>query len=194
MVDEELRPPFGAEMSSGEFDRWYWPKETLVAACRTLGLPVAGSKAELRARVLDKLAGRSPEPIPPRTATAGWPKTLSSATRIPDAPTFGPAFRGYMTGLLGARFRCTARFMAWVRDHPGETLADAAAAWEALDREPGRRPIARHNNYLQYLRDFSDDNPSLGRDIAKRCWDAKKVRPAEGGYVRYARADLDLLG
>ena len=87
--------------------------------------------------------------------------------------------------------------MDWVRQNVGATLADAVTAWQLLEsrkKDPAfRREIASCNNFLQYLRDIRDANETMTLEQAKRCWDAKKVRPALNGYVRYEATDLRFL-
>ena len=88
--------------------------------------------------------------------------------------------------------------MGWVRANPGKTLDDAVAAWHDLTARnkaaPQDKPIARHNNFLRYLRDFRAANPDRPHEDAKRCWQAKKLRPTDtDGYVHYDKSDLALL-
>jgi len=87
--------------------------------------------------------------------------------------------------------------MDWVRAHPGLTLNDAVMAWEALEARKDdpefRREIAECNNYLNYLRDIRDAHPDLTYEEAKRCWDQKKIRPAQKGLVVYEEMDLRFL-
>ncbi|MEM9870803.1 MAG: DUF6434 domain-containing protein [Pseudomonadota bacterium] len=184
-------------MSAAAFDRWYWPADALRAFCERLGIPAAGTKAALRARVLAALAGE-PLPAAPKrscTSTFNWAKAeLTPHTVITDSISFGPNVRRYFKAAIGPKFSCHSDFMDWMRANAGATLADAVVAWTTLEArkdDPGfRREIATCNNYLQYLRDARDAYPELSLEDAKACWDAKKIRPAPGGYVRFEPGDL----
>ncbi len=196
------RPDFSASMTAPEFLRWYWPKASLMTIARSLGLPAGGSKAELRAAIAHALDPKTPAPEPRKAAskTSGfnWSREmLTLDTVITEDIRFGPNLRRFMTAQIGPRFSCHGDFMEWARTNAGATLRDAVAEWhrlEARKQDPDfRRDIAPHNNYLQYLRDFQDNNPGRTRAEAKRCWDAKKRRPAHNGLVVYEPADLAYL-
>lgn len=200
-MDHPVRPAFDKAMTEAEFDRWYWPKEALATICQELNLARSGSKAQLRQRVLDRLAAR-PEQRTPKApvpvSEVNWTKAaLKPETIITPDITFGRNVRGFFKDQIGPKFVCTGEFMAWVKSNPGRPLSDAVDAWVALEdrkKDPGfRRPIAPHNNYLQYLRSFKDAFPHRTDEDAKRCWDEKKIRPASGGYVRFENSDLELL-
>lgn len=201
MIDE-TRPEFSIDMTADEFERWYWPVSILKAACEELGLPATGLKAELRGRVAFAL--RHPDMPLPKPAKAKatsrfkWGKAeLSLQTLITDNVSFGPNVRGFFKSEIGKAFVCHGDFMAWVKANVGATLQDAVEAWhylEARKEDPAfRREIASCNNYLQYLRDLRDHHPDLSLDEAKKCWDEKKRRPAQNGFVVYDADDLRFL-
>lgn len=196
------RPEFSPAMTAQEFLRWYWPKSDLTTIAKGLGVPAGGSKSELRAAIADALDGVAPSAhrrkAAPGKSGFDWSReTLSLETRITEDIRFGPNFRRFMTSQIGPRFSCHGDFMTWARSNPGATLRDAVAAWHRLDarhQDPDfRRDIAPHNTYLQYLRDFQDDNPDRTRAEARRCWDVKKRQPARNGQVVYQPADLAVL-
>ncbi|MEL6968206.1 MAG: DUF6434 domain-containing protein, partial [Pseudomonadota bacterium] len=176
--------------------------EALKQFCELLGLPATGTKALLRARVAFALAHPG-EPLPKallgrKKSGKAWPDgDLSPDTVITENASFGPRFRNYFKGVIGAHFVCHGDFMDWVRANSGATLADAAEAWlmlEARKDDPAfRREIAACNNYLQYLRDARDAVPDLTLDEAKACWDIKKLRPAQDGIVVFETADVALI-
>ncbi|MEM1412421.1 MAG: DUF6434 domain-containing protein [Pseudomonadota bacterium] len=185
--------------SRAEFERWYWPVEQLREFCVLLGVKKSGNKAELRERVALAFDGKAASSRKARArGTGDWnPKSLTLETVIPEGVSFGPTFRGFFKQRIGRKFVCHSDFMDWVRSNTGATLGEAVKAWyrlEARKADPGfRRVIAAPNNYLQYLRDVRDANPTLTLEDAKRCWDAKKIRPAKQGRVVYEAADLRYL-
>ncbi|MEM7781102.1 MAG: DUF6434 domain-containing protein [Pseudomonadota bacterium] len=198
----EMRPPISANMDAGEFRRWYWPVAELQAFCALLGVSSSGRKSDLRDRVAAALGGEqlpaATAPRKPSKASIDWSRAeLNDDTIITETITFGKNVRGYFKRKIGKGFVCHSDFMAWVRSNPGEKLCVAADAWHALEarkNDPAfRREIAECNNYLNYLRDIRDANPTLSHDEARRCWDAKKLRPAQDGIVTYEQGDLAFL-
>lgn len=196
---DTIRPKVSLDLDGAEFARWYWPVADLQDFCERLEIPSAGRKADLRARVAAALNGENLPKVYRRSPLVNksfdWAKSaLNDDTLITETITFGRNVRGYFKANIGKRFVCHSDFMDWVRAHPGLTLKDAATAWLALEARKDdpefRREIAECNNYLSYLRDIRDDNPNLTHEKAKRCWDQKKVRPAQNGLVVYEATDL----
>lgn len=200
-MDDPIRPPFDKALSEAEFKKWYWPKAMLEEICQQLDLPRTGSKAQLRARISDHLAGRTVtarKEQPHRNRTINWSKAaLYPDTVISPDITFGRNVRGFFKDQIGPKFVCNADFMDWVKASPGKTLRDAVDAWHGLEGRRAdpvfRRTIAAHNNYLQYLRDFQDTFPKRSMEDARKCWDEKKIRPAIDGYVVFEEADVRFL-
>ena len=202
MTNSDTRPPIEQITDATEFARWYWSVDQLKAKCEALGIPSAGSKAELRDRV--GFALRHPgAPLakltrPKRPDSALWSKgDLTRDTVITPGVSFGPNLRGFFKSEIGKAFVCHSDFMDWVRGNEGATLGDAIEAWQMLEArnlDPDfRREIAESNNYLRYLRAFRDAYPELSLDDAKTCWDQKKIRPAVGGLVVFEPGDRAYL-
>ncbi len=189
------KPDTSEAMSAQTFDRWYWDKPELVEICVRLGLPKTGSKDALRARILTYLETGAIVPNTRRKPGAfNWARAeLTTGTVITETVSFGPNFRRFMAAQIGDRFVCHADFMEWVRTHPGKTLGDAIAAWHRFDArhdDPAfRRDIAPHNNYLQYLRDYRDANPTHSIEAAKAAWEIRKRQPIEGDRIVYRAED-----
>ncbi|MEM6901935.1 MAG: DUF6434 domain-containing protein, partial [Pseudomonadota bacterium] len=133
-MSQRVRPPFSAEMTADQFLGWYWEKAQLEVICAALDLPKTGSKAGLRQRIADHLAGEIPTPAPKTKAhqTAGfsWSKArLTGDEIINDQISFGPNVRGFFRAAIGPNFVCSGEFMAWVKAHQGHSLNDAVTAW-----------------------------------------------------------------
>lgn len=204
MINEsdEIRPCVSIGIDINEFERWYWPVEELKKFCDLLAISKVGRKSMLRDRVAAALSGEEPPTERlnkrPKYSSFNWSKeTLNGLTVITESITFGRNVRGFFKEEIGPRFVCHSDFMEWVKANPGRTLQDAVAAWELLEARKDdpefRRDIAECNNYLRYLRDIRDDNPKMTLDHAKLCWDQKKIRPAENGFVVYSCDDLRFL-
>lgn len=198
----QTRPPVDCRMSRAEFERWYWPVSELVKFCEQLQIPKSGRKAELRARVSISLGGG--QPPQPHSAEPkiqdgfDWKGAkLSMLTPITASITFGPNVRRFFKSQIGSKFVCHSDFMDWVKTNVGLTFRDAVEAWHMLEARKNdpefRREIAECNNYLQYLRDFRDGNPTRSFEDAKICWDQKKLRPAKDGVVIYQAEDLQFI-
>ncbi|MEM9412333.1 MAG: DUF6434 domain-containing protein [Planctomycetota bacterium] len=199
---KETRPDVDPAMAGVEFVRWYWPVHLLRQFCEELGLPSHGTKRELRQRVANELdapeaIGDQVDPTPPKSTFKWSSQNLTAQTLITDNVSFGPNFRKFFQRHIGDNFVCHSDFMEWVKNNIGATLQDAVEAWWVLesrkDSPDFRREIAESNNFLQYLRDCKDENPEITHSDAKRCWDAKKMRPAHHGRVVYEQDDLRFL-
>lgn len=199
---DETRPALSAALDWQEYARWYWPVEAMQAFCATLGLPASGSKADLRARIAFALkhpdAPLPKEVKPAKKSRFKWAsEVLTLDTVITDNVSFGPNVRRFFAQQIGAKFVCHGDFMDWMRSNEGSTLGDGIAAWLMLEERKldlaFRREIAKCNNYLQYLRDLRDAHPELTLDQAKVCWDQKKIRPAQDGFVVFEASDLRFL-
>lgn len=199
-VDNQIRPDVSLGIDQTEFERWYWSVNHLKIFCELLKIPASGRKADLRARVSAKLAGKDLPPIKTTipTTSFNWAKqNLNDDTIITDTITFGVNVRGYFKNKIGKSFVCHSDFMAWVRTNVGLTLNDAVIAWYALEdrkNDPDfKRDIAECNNYLIYLRDIRLANPDMTHEQAQKCWDQKKIRPAKEGFVIYECSDINFL-
>ncbi|MGD1846013.1 MAG: DUF6434 domain-containing protein [Salibacteraceae bacterium] len=197
------RPDFADIESGAEFNRWYWLKEEMAAICKMCGLPANGKKFDLRDRImyaLDHNGAVMPTRKPPRKRSKfKWASApLSTETIITDNVSFGPNFRGFMTGQIGAKFVCHSDFMDWVRENHGKTLGDAVAQWEKLEARKNdpefQRKIAQQNMLAQYVRDFWKDRPEGSFQEALRCWKWKRRQPMVDGRVVYGSGDWDASG
>lgn len=195
------RPRFEEITTGTEFSRWYWLKAEMVEICKRAGLPITGSKFEIRDRIiyaLDHQGKIKPTAKKKKTTSAfNWAKAeLTLATKITDSISFGPNFRNFMKSHIGKKFSCHSDFMNWVKENSGKTLEDAIAKWhelEARKKDPNfKRKIAPHNMYAQYTRDFLEANPNLTPKDARKYWLLKKQLPTETGFVIYEPSDLNL--
>lgn len=196
------RPDFSEIRDGFEFQKWYWLKAELVEICKQSGIPYNGGKFELRDRIAYALDhdGKLPPESEKKAKTSrfNWANgDLTPETVITDNVSFGPNFRRFMKAQLGEKFQCHGDFMDWVKANIGKTLHDAVEAWKQLEKRKEnpefRREIAPYNQYNQYLRDFTDDNPNCSLMQAKRCWEHKKKLPLKNGTVKYEKSDLGFL-
>lgn len=196
------RPEFSEIKSGAEFLQWYWLKAELVEICKKTNLPYNGGKFELRDRIAYALdhKGKLPEQVKKAKPSSkfNWARAkLTLDTVITDNVSFGPNFRRFMKTAVGEKFQCHGDFMDWMKANAGKTLADAVVQWQQLEQrkeDPSfRREIAPYNQYNQYLRDFTDDNPGLSLKEAKVCWEQKKQLPLKNNTVLYEKSDLLFL-
>ena len=195
------RPDFKQIKNGAEFNNWYWLKKEMIEICRTLGLPMIGSKFQLRDRImyaLDNKGALKPEVKIKPKSRFNWAKApLTPETVITDNVSFGPNFKNFMLGQVGKKYVCHIDFQAWVKSNPGKTLADAVAQWNAFEQRNQspdfQTQIKPHNMYNQYTRDFLKDNPNLSTKEARICWLIRKEMPMENGFVRYKKSDPKLL-
>ncbi|MEM6261760.1 MAG: DUF6434 domain-containing protein [Bacteroidota bacterium] len=192
------RPPFESLTTGEAFDNWYWSKEELTKFCKQLNIPATARKNELRRRIIQHFKGES---ITLKKVVIqsnfNWAKeVLTPETVITDSIKFGQNLRAFFKQEIGKKFSFSNPFMAWMRENPGKTLADAVGFWHVLQektRKGYRMDTSDFNVMNKYLDDFLKDNPNLKRDQGLICWGAKKYYPAKGGQVKYESADLRFL-
>ena len=171
--------------------------------CRRLGLRVSGGKF----RLLDRIAhfhdtGETAFPGDRKakvTSKFDWhSEPLLPETVITDSYRNTQNVRRFFKAQVGAHFKFSIAFMAWMKAATGKTLAEAVAEFrrqEAEAAEPGfQTEIADHNQFNQYTRDFLADNPQMGMEDVRRFWALKRALPSEDGRHRYHRSDLELTG
>lgn len=194
---KEFRPSILKINSLTEFEKWYWPVSEMTMFCKAKKIPYSGLKADLRKRIINYFSGSELVAEVKKKRSSWGTKTLSLSTIIDSDVSFGCNTREFFKKHIGSQFVCSAPFMDWVKENQGATLSDAIAFWyqhKSIEKTPGhRREIALCNNYLQYLRDLKDDNPSSSANDAKNCWKIKSRLPAHGGYIKYEKDDLQLL-
>lgn len=196
-MPQEQRPDIYDIHSGAELKRWYWLKAELVNHCKALEVPYTGSKAEITERLAVFLdTGEVVKPKRKQSASAfNWAREeLRLDTIITDSYRNGPNVRRFFVEHIGPRFRFNIAFMQWMKANTGKTLANAVAAWEAIEKEQKtagfQSKIPKGNQYNQYLRDFFTANPQRSMQDARQCWARKTEGP---GPHRYDISDLLFL-
>ena len=200
------RPALTAAISLADFEEFYWLKTELNAFCRAHGLPGGGGKRELAARIgrflqtgplppTGQLVNPSPRRAPKLAAGFDWQNApLHPGTVITANYQNTENVRAFFAALLGPQFKFTVPFMAWLRPHPGRTLAAAGAEWQrqrGLKRDKSQQTaIAPQFEYNQYMRDFLAANPGRSAHEARHFWSLKKQLR---GSKAYEQADLQLV-
>lgn len=195
------RPDIANIADSAELRQWYWTKDELLHECRRRGLKTAGAKFRLLDRIahfLDTDERTFPGDVQSRTHSKfDWHAApLSPDTVITDNYRNTQNVRRFFLAQAGPSFKFNRAFMAWLKSNAGKTLADAVAAYQALQSEaaqPGHQvEIPDHNQFNQYTRDFLADNPNLGMNDVRHFWALKRALPSPDGRHRYAPGDLSL--
>jgi len=195
----ETRPAIDTINSGAELRRWYWRKEELVARARALGVKTTGGKFQILDRIAHCLdTGETVCPGDMRvtpTSNFDWHSAdLTPETRITDSYKNTQNVRRFFKAQLGSGFKFNIAFMAWMRGNIGKTLAEACAAYSAIQdaRKDTPADIPDHNQFNQYTRDFLEDNPGASMDEVRRIWALKTQLPSETGRHVYEQRDLEL--
>lgn len=177
------RPPLSADLVATEFARWYWLKAELLAFCRQQGLPTAGGKRELAARIAQFLATGAIVPPPPRARSAAPPAPdapLTAETVIWPGFRAGQRARAFFLAEIGPGFHFDQRMRDFLRDGAGHTLGEAVADWHAARAAPRRETaIAPQFEYNRHLRAFFKEHPGASRAEARAAWHARRARPTD---------------
>ncbi len=194
----ESKPKLDKNISIQDFKDFYWYREELVNFCRVEGLAKVGSKLELAERIIQylktgKKTVKSKGNRPSSRFDWGNEK-LSRDTIITDNYKNTENVRSFMVKEIGTQFRFNVKFMNWMKTAQDKTLGDAICRWQELNNEAksnkSKKDIAPQFEYNTYIRDFMEDNPTIGREVAIACW---KMRKAMRGNNKYRKSDLELL-
>jgi len=185
------RPKFSLQLTLQEFKKHYWYKTELSEICRRFGLPAAGTKAELEARILKLLSG---EPIEYRGSKNQYSRKkrktaeITLETRlIPDGFKFNRQAREFFAAYFKKeKFSFTKEMAAALReaerlgDHE-MTVADLIAVYEG--RRSVENPDEKSYEWNRFVQDFNRD-PKLRQvkqnrmQVAAALW--KQVRDNPG--------------
>lgn len=169
-----MRPDFTKDIQPEQFKAHYWEKKELLAACRMLGLPTAGSKEELTDRIhLFLKTGEVKAPAPRSVEASDHPIEWDTPVRNyrSDAAT-----RAFFEKHI-KRFR----FNLYLREHAkqspqGITYGDLVEGWKRYEeeRKTGQVAIGKQFQYNQFMRDYFKAHPHSSRTEAIQAW--KKFR------------------
>lgn len=185
------RPKFSLQLSLQEFEKHYWYKAELSEICRQFGVPAAGTKAELEARIRKLLSGESIGPQRHENAIRRkrqQMKEITLETRlIPDGFKFNRQTRQFFAAYFKQeKFSFTKEMAAALReaerrgDHE-MTVADLIAVYE------GKRPVENMDEksyeWNRFVQDFNRDPMSRQvkqnrMQVAAALW--KQVRDNPG--------------
>jgi hypothetical protein len=194
---EESRPKLDKTISLEDFEDFYWPKQELISFCAKEGLKTSGGKTELAERIQHYLKSgeiiTTSQDKKKSDSRFDWTRDhLSADTMITDSYKNSANVRAFFTEYIGTHFAFNVKFMKWMRDHEGRTLAEAAEEWNRIHEmskdKDYQTEIAPQFEYNRYIRDFLADNPSLKLQDAIRFWNLKRQKR---GSKAYQKSDLD---
>jgi hypothetical protein len=143
------RPALTSRTALSDFKSFYWLKEELIAFCRQSGLPTAGSKTDLSARIERFLATGHISTLPSntghRTASAKLPDSLGRETLIGPNWTCSEPLRAFFIKEIGPQFHFNGVMRAFIKQGAGKTLQEAIDAWQADRATPKPKPRSRLN-------------------------------------------------
>lgn len=186
------RPDLNKEMSSSEFQSFYYLKEELTAFCRENGLPVSGGKTEIAERIVYFLdTGRvlHNSRAKKKAPVVG---VISENTKIEPDFVCSEKHRAFFKERIGKSFSFNVAFQKWLKGNAGKTYGDAIEAYYEIleEKKKGKTVIDKQFEYNTYIRDFFAANSNKSLDEAIKCWKYKKGLP---GHNRYEEADLKAL-
>lgn len=186
-MPDEQRPALTPSLTGAELRRWYWLRAELADLARQVGVSGSGSKDELTARLVAALDGETPPPSRrPRTGGTGPQLSgrLTPETVIPAGQRSSQALRRFFEERLGPAFRFDGAMRAFIRDHPGATLADALAHWQATRGPAGPGPvdqteIAPQFELNRFTRRWYADHPGGDRAELMAAWRHYRATPTD---------------
>ncbi|WP_432018120.1 DUF6434 domain-containing protein [Streptomyces sp. 1222.5] len=178
--EEELRPALTPGLTGAELLRWYWTLAELSGLARRMGLPTAGGKPALTARLAAALDGL-PAPEPARPARRGGRQLTAPVdgdTVIPEGQRCSQVLREYFLREIGPGFHFDAFMRDYIARQAGHTLAEAVAHWHATRPQAARpQEIGAQFELNRFLRDWHAHHPDGTRREALAAWQLHRARP-----------------
>lgn len=188
-----MRPLLNRELSSNDFDKYYWLKEELIEFCRSNELPASGSKGDLEEVIKYFLDTGKILKIKRTKSFKAESLNITLDSKIPDRYKNDENHRTFFKSVIGGKFKFYVTFMNWMKDNSGKTYREAVDQWYKIYKEKKigiKRSISPQFEYNQYTRDFFSDNPGMSREECIKCWKYKK---SISGNNRYKSTDLNFL-
>lgn len=174
----EQRPSLTPQLSRAEFERWYWLREELARAARTMGLPASGGKRHLAAVIAAHLDGAPlpPQPARPRLSNQLEPP-FTLETAIPAGQRSTQALRAFFEAHIGHGFRFDGEMRGFLAAG-GETLGAAIEHWHST-RGAGPREIDEQFELNRFSRQWHAAHPGQPREKMIRAWKAHRASPVD---------------
>ena len=190
------RPPLNHKISIKDFTEFYWLKEELTNFCKNNGLKTVGGKIEITKRIQNFiLTGNKTYQSKPKLkfkSNFNWnTENLNRTTVITDNYKNTENVRIFFTAEIGANFSFNVKFMKWLKENVGKTLAEAIKEWKQIENlrkdQNYVSEIAPQFEYNKYMRAFLAENPTLKSADAMKFWKLKKT---QRGTNEYEKSDL----
>ena len=179
-TEQPQRPALSASISAQEFSRWYWLKTELSAFARASGLPTAGGKEDLAARIGAHLDGLGQPALP------GKPPSGMQLSGPPDAATLVPRgqrcsqlLRGWFEEQLGSGFHFDAHMRGFFAAADGTSTLHDALDHRHSTRSAGATVIGRQFELNQFTRDWFVENPEGTRGQMNAAWQRHRALPKD---------------
>ncbi len=187
-----MRPNLTKEISTEEFQNYYWLKEELQAFCREQEMSATGSKIELADRIAHFLAtGERKKPQrrkQPAAKKAILESPLSLDTVITADHRCSQQVRAFFTSII-PKFHFSTYIQQFFRENVGKTYQDVVTAWyEEAERKKDpsykKNKLAPQFEYNQFTRDYFADpqNKGKSREDAILAWKTIKSLPGDNKY------------
>ncbi|MCD4756590.1 SAP domain-containing protein [bacterium] len=193
----QKRPKLNKNISTKDFQDFYWLKVELVDFCREIGISGSGGKIEIAGRIEKYLKTgkienkKSKNGGKKRGNIQKTPENINEV--IPDNYTSSQLFREYFKSIIGQHFHFTAYMKKYMETHPGITFKEYVNEWQAeYERRKNKNyhpKIMKSCEYNQYIRDFFKDNPNKTRNEAIKYW---KIKKSTRGNNIYKKSDINI--
>lgn len=161
----------------------YKTKEELKEECRTLGLPVSGSKEDL----IYRLTTGNNVVVKSRMKN-NTPSEIKDETIIEENIICSQKHREYFVSKLGKGFSFKVPFQKWLKANAGKTYLEAVNAYKDVIKE--KQEIDPQFEYNAYVKAFFSTCKGYNLNDAIRCWNYKKAKTL---HPIFDKSDLEVL-
>jgi hypothetical protein len=183
------RPALSTDLSSAEFQRWYWLKAELVDFARPFGISATGSKPELANRIAAWLDGRSPQTSARRTTVSRRiSEPLTRETVVGPHQAASQQLRPFFESQIGTSFSYDIHMRTFLASATSKTLGDAVDHWYKTRRalKPETLPQLE---FVRFSKRWYRDNPAGTPSQCRAAWKHERSLPAEQRTLAPFRLD-----
>jgi hypothetical protein len=173
------RPELTANLSSLEFRRWYWLKAELVSFAQSIGVPTAGRKPELAARIAAHLDGQPVHaPAQRWTVSRKLPEPLTADTLVGPHQAASQQLRPFFEAAIGPSFAYDIHMRTFLASDANKTLQDAVDHWYAT-RNTTKPETLPQLEFIRFSKRWYRQNPSGTPSQCRAAWKHERSLPVE---------------
>lgn len=177
-----MKPILSKELSSEEFNEYYYLKDELINFCHENGLKSTGKKTDLERRISKYLEKQNTN-----NTITGEKSSILSGISLDDKignQMSSQENRELFEDCKDSTFSFNINNNVWFKNHPDTTYENAFQIFHGIHNiitKSGRK-FRKQYQYNKYVKDFLKNNPEATFDDAVHCWKNNKNLKKSSNY------------